>query len=411
MTRAKAPTRTILSLSALAVGGLITGGLLYAGPLDPPAGPVAPTYKTLTQVEPRTAVNATNTPGDADSLFKIINPGSYYLTGNITGVVGKHGVEIAASGVTLDLNGFDLVGVAAMGAFDGVSVTAAGLTNIAVIDGSVRNWGDEGVDLWSISAANCRVEGLLVSGNAGNGISAGPGSTVTNCAANTNGSAANTYGIFGGIACTIANCTAYLNTGRGIFTSNGGTISHCSAYQNSDIGILTSAGSTVLNCSSYQNGGDGFSINSSSTATNCTATSNAGDGISGAAGCTIVDCSSRQNTLDGINFTSDCMIRGNACSGNGFGAGDGAGIHVTIGNNRIEENHCTGADRGIDVDAAGNIIIKNTCADNTTDWAFVANNIFGPIVDRRVPGTGIISGFGPFASSLASTDPNANFSY
>jgi parallel beta-helix repeat protein len=33
--------------------------------------------------------------------------------------------------------------------------------------------------------------------------------------------------------------------------------------------------------------------------------------------------------------------------------------------NRIEGNNCTGAGRGIDVDALGNIIIKNTCTGAT----------------------------------------------
>lgn len=93
-------------------------GSALAGDLNPPAGPVAPTHKTLTEIEPRTAINLANTPGDADSLFKITQPGSYYLTGNITGVAGKHGVEIATSGVSLDLMGFTLTGVA--GSLDGV---------------------------------------------------------------------------------------------------------------------------------------------------------------------------------------------------------------------------------------------------------------------------------------------------
>ena len=100
--------RTIILATAALT--LAAAGLLFAGPLDPPAGPVAPTYKTLTEVEPRIAINAANTPGDADSLFKITQPGSYYLTGNITGVVGRHGIEIAvpANGpsVTIDLMGY-----------------------------------------------------------------------------------------------------------------------------------------------------------------------------------------------------------------------------------------------------------------------------------------------------------------
>ena len=89
-------------LLLLAVAGSAT---LLAGPLDPPAGPIAPTYKTLTEVEPRTAINASNTPGDIDSLFKITQPGSYYLTGNIQSVVGTHAIEICNDNVTMDCNG------------------------------------------------------------------------------------------------------------------------------------------------------------------------------------------------------------------------------------------------------------------------------------------------------------------
>src|SRR2546423_12808745 len=77
MTRKRDAARTVLSLSAL--GLLVTSGLLFAGPLDPPAGPVTSSNKTLGEVEPRTPVNATNTPGDGISLFKITQPGSYYL--------------------------------------------------------------------------------------------------------------------------------------------------------------------------------------------------------------------------------------------------------------------------------------------------------------------------------------------
>src|SRR5690606_25957259 len=57
---------------------------VVAGPVNPPAGPVAPTHKTLTEVEPRIAVNAANTPGASGAMYVISQPGSYYLTGNIT---------------------------------------------------------------------------------------------------------------------------------------------------------------------------------------------------------------------------------------------------------------------------------------------------------------------------------------
>ena len=52
------------------------------GSLTPPGLP-APTMKSADQIEPRTIVNAVNTPGDANNLFIITNSGSYYLTTNL----------------------------------------------------------------------------------------------------------------------------------------------------------------------------------------------------------------------------------------------------------------------------------------------------------------------------------------
>ena len=102
-----------IAASVLAYAAFVVvppNGLALAGDLDPPAGPITPTMKPLVEIEPRTAINATNTPGDADSIFKITQPGSYYLTGNITGVAAKNGIEIAADAVVLDLMGFQLNG-------------------------------------------------------------------------------------------------------------------------------------------------------------------------------------------------------------------------------------------------------------------------------------------------------------
>ena len=46
------------------------------------------------------------------------------------------------------------------------------------------------------------------------------------------------------------------------------------------------------------------------------------------------------------------VIRDNTCVGNGLLSGDGANIHATASDNRIEGNNCADADRGIDVDVA-----------------------------------------------------------
>lgn len=388
-----ARTRKVCSLAALAP---LLGAAAIAGPITPPLGPVAPTGKTTQEVfdkvaavESRIAINATNTPGDADSLFKITQPGSYYLTGNITGVVGKHGIEIVASGVTIDLNGFDLVGLPGMGAFDGVSVTVTGLTNIAIVNGSVRDWGDEGVDLLTFAAVSSRVDNVRASGNAGNGLRIGNGCAVTNCVAYNNAS----NGINAGSGCTLKDCVAYSNAINGLFVGQGCTLTSCTANLNTSDGIDADVGSTIVHCTAFSNGGNGIDASSGSTVTDCTV---------------------RGNSLSGILCFSNCVVRNNTCDGNGAGTGDGAGILVTGSDSRIEGNNCADADRGIDVSTAGNIIIRNTCSGNTTDWVIAANNIYGPIVDRRLspPTTTTPAVNGPSAAgTLVSTDPNANFTY
>jgi parallel beta-helix repeat protein len=124
----------------------------------------------------------------------------------------------------------------------------------------------------------------------------------------------------------------------------------------------------------------------------------------------VVDCSASSNSHNGIILTRDCTVRGNNCFGNGAGIVNGAGIHASGSDNRFEDNNCTDNDYGIHVEGAGNIIIRNTCSGNATDWNIVANNVVGPILDRRAPASGAILGFSA-PSSLGSTDPNANFSY
>lgn len=332
------------------------GAMLIAGPLNPPVGPIASSYKTLGEVEPRIAINATNTPGDpigdpSPSLFKITQPGSYYLTGNIVGEIGKHGIEIVTSGVTIDLGGFDISGVPGMGYFSGITVTAIGLTNITVKNGSVRNWeGEAGVDMTGVFInSNCRVEGVVASGNA-----SGSG-----------------------------------NLGAGIILGPGGLAVNCSAHNNQGNGIRVTTGGTVSNCS---------------------ASNNTGSGINVGTGCLVTECVLHLNALDGIRCGLQCVVRGNVCSNNGAGAGSGAGVRATGADNRIEGNNCTNADRGIDVDGAGCIIFGNTCSSNTINWEIATGNSVGPII---VAGTNaaIISGNGPVASTLGSSDPFANFSF
>jgi len=348
MNRTRIITAAALSLTA--------AGLLLAGPLNPPAGPVTSTYKTLTEVEPRIAINLTNTPGDADSLFKITQRGSYYLTGNITGVALKHGIEITASGVTLDLSGFELAGITGMGSFDGVTVSLINLKAIAVKNGTVRGWGGRGIDLNSTSGSSIR--SIHARANVSTGIDVGgSGSVVTDCSSNEN-----LVGFSIGISSTIIGCTANANT-----TS----------------GFITSFGATIINCTAYSNDGDGFSL---------------------AIGSSIIDSVARANSLNGIRLSTQCVARGNVCTLNTL-----SGILANGTSARIEGNHCAANGTGIRVSTSNCFIVRNTCSENTTNnWNIDLGNHYGPIIDRTaVNPPSVIGNSAP--DSLGSTHPNANF--
>jgi len=370
-----------LSLLALAIGGTLAA-LALAGPLTPPAGPVTSTYKTLQEVEPRTAVNATNTPGDASTLFRITQPGSYYLTGNITGVAARHGIEIASSGVTLDLNGFELIGVT--GSFSGVIINAA--SSVSVRNGSIRSWGQRGADAATFGATNVSFTDLKVAFCGGSGIRAHTDAEVTRCMVASNGA-------------------------EGIFVNTGSTVIGCTATGNSIAGIASAGDSTIIQCTSSDNIGDGFNVGSGCTVSQCTASGNSNNGIRAFTGCTITSCTTKGNVNHGIYVGYHCSVLNNTSALNGVGPAIGAGIFVQFHNNRIEGNVCNASDRGIHVSGLGNVVIRNTCSGNTTsNWLVSLNNIVGPVIDRTAPGS---PGFSTnsFAGSTATTDPNANFTH
>ena len=85
--------------------------------------------------------------------------------------------------------------------------------------------------------------------------------------------------------------------------------------------------------------------------------------------------------------------------GNGItGVGIGAGIHATAADNRIEGNNVTDNDRGIDVDTAGSLIVKNSASGNgppaTDNYVITGTQTIGAIVT---------------ATGTIAADPWANF--
>jgi hypothetical protein len=257
--------------------------LANAGQLDPPVGPVTSTGR----FGPRTELNQATTPGDVDSLFKITQPGSYYLSNDITNGMG---IEIATSNVTLNLNGFSVTSTA-VGIF---STTGA---NITIKNGTVHGCSGSGISLGS--AQRCRLQDLVLDSNG----SGGTGATIGN------------FGV-------VRNCIAINNGAEGIFVGLASVVSQCVAVENAASGIRTQNGCTVVDSSTYNNASSGISIGSACTASNCVGHANL-DGISTSGQSVIRGCTATGNTNFGLNAPS-CLVQGNSVTGNGtdfIGAG------------------------------------------------------------------------------------------
>ncbi len=214
--------RNLLAVASLgAAAAAVVAIAAHAGDLNPPAGPVAPTMLPLDQVEARTPVQSLS--GDVDSLFVISQSGSYYLTGNITGASGMNGVSVTADDVTIDLNGFSLIGVA--GSDHGVSI-GAGVERCTIRNGGIRSWGGTGV--FGDQANQCRVDEVRVAMNQ-NGLDLGDFAHVSRCAASDN--------TFGGLS-----------------IDEEGLIKECTANDNGNVGMALSNRSSALDCVSTDNG-------------------------------------------------------------------------------------------------------------------------------------------------------------
>jgi parallel beta-helix repeat protein len=330
-------------------------GVLSAGPLAPAAGPVGPSMKTLTEVQPRIAVSAANTPGDADSQFVISQPGSYYLTGNIIGVAGKNCIKVTANNVTLDLNGFTLSGVA--NSLDGVH---------------------------AYPSSRVMVRNGMVSYFTGRGVYIGAGGAVTDVTVDHCGG----VGILTTQSCSVQNCQAIANNSNGVSVMAYSQVAGCLCDGNAGDGIVTVGAASVTRCVSAQNNQSGIRADDGSTVNGCACSNNATDGVSASDTCTVTENTCANNGDDGIQVGANCLVQRNSCNGNGPAA-SGAGVYASGAGNAIESNTLIGNHYGVLANGsnAGTLVVKNTAHANTVAFSVAAGNRFAtPITDPNGAG-------------------------
>ncbi|MGH7130698.1 MAG: hypothetical protein ACREJO_01985 [Phycisphaerales bacterium] len=348
--------RRVLLAGAGVAGALALAKLAKAGPLTPPAGAVASTGKTLNQVEPRTDV--ATLAGSASAVHVISQPGSYYLTTNVQGVAGKNGIEIQASDVTLDLNGFAVQGVA--GAIDAITAAVGTVDrkNICVMNGTIRGWAGVGINAFfdaDSSTYGSAYRDLRIS-DCQDGIRAA--------------------------RAVVESCVLHDNSGTG-----------CNVYE-----------STVANCTAVSNG-TGFGIYFSSKISGCAAKFN-GTGIDCGGGAHVEGNAVEVSFGTGIFVREHCRVVGNSvadCNGDGIRVDTLSGA----GGNVIENNfvaNCTGIGYNVPAIAepiAANLVVRNRATQNGTNFSIdLGTNSAGPIVDLDAPGS--LTGY------TASSHPMAN---
>jgi len=203
-------------LSAAAAGLLLALAPASAGPITPPAGPVAPTHKTLTQIEPRIPLSPETVPGSGVAHYLITQPGSYYLTGDVAPADSRFGIYIDAPDVTIDLNGFTMRGNVNSPSAISLSGNAR---NVVVRNGTITGWN---TGIAGALSQNACFERLIIENIRTIGISAGSFSTVTDCIVRSCQSDGILIGGPGTVTrCLVSGCSSgIVVTGAGMVTDS-----------------------------------------------------------------------------------------------------------------------------------------------------------------------------------------------
>ena len=245
--------------------------------------------------------------------FVINQPGSYQLIGNLTAPPSVPAIQIDASNVTLDLNGF-----AVQRATNGSGTSASGIVatntdqlNITVKNGVVQGFNGSGVDLSGLGHV---VTDVRAEGNGFSGIHVAAYSSIEHCTVTSNGAT----GIVTDVACSLKD---------NVSIGNGGT------------GIKAGQLCTLVQNTCNVNGVNGIQMDQSSAASQNNCSGNNSNGIVGTGGKnSIVGNTCLLNGTAGLdlgsvggNYAAQNKLGGNTTAivnsgGNTVGAGDLANV-------------------------------------------------------------------------------------
>jgi hypothetical protein len=211
-------------------------------------------------IDQNRALAGSTTPGDGPGFPVTLSlPGSYRLSGNLTVPdANVNAIEVTADNVSIDLNGFSIIGPAVCNTFTfdalnqiptehpASSCTTTGIgVGIKAADpflncscGPVNNF-----------KYSTRISNGTVSGMGSHGIIVGPGSRIEHVTVRSNGG----NGIITGRGSVVLDNIALGNLGIGFFTGNGNVVRGNTAALNGNFGFEVFSG-TINNNSTLGNG-------------------------------------------------------------------------------------------------------------------------------------------------------------
>lgn len=317
--------------------------------------------------------------GAGAAPLTITNAGSYVLTANLSGRV-----TIAASGVSLDLNGFTVDGDGAAGA--GVLVSGA-RTEISIRNGTVRDWAGHGVDaasalnseLRDVVVADCGGDGLRLGSGlvlrcdalrcGGRGIDAGRGSIVSASRARNVGGT----GLRAGAHTITVESTVRHSGGHGIDAGSGSMVDRATSRENGGDGVRLGEGGLLTASTSYVNGGVGIRTTGPGALVHgSTVFGNQGVGMVGAFASMFAHNTIRLNDAGGIVVSNRSYVLHNTA----LVSSNGPALRMEGNEGRADGNHLAFSAFGLIAPGNNNLIVRNTAVGNATNYVVGARNFF-----------------------------------
>lgn len=338
------------------------------------------------------ALSAGCISGDGAGFPITINqPGSYVLTSNLLAQSSDLStISIEASNVTLDLNGFAIIGgtsCSETGAYPNViTCTGSGpsygilvnngavtLRSVVIRNGNIKGIGGTGI-LLGASTDGAVIEDIEVTHSGSSGIRAtGVGIVVRRAVV----SLCYAFGISVHVGAQVESAVTWSNGFNGIQAGDRSILENVTSRSNTGAGILAGYDVKVLAATVYGNGGDGIQINAGGTVSRASSAGNVGHGIVLAGSGIVESSTANDNDGDGIHCGNECLISGNTARLNA-----GSGVDVEGGS--VLDNVLSGNLHGI--------------RSNSFELLYGRNNLTGSL-GNAVSGL-VIAGFGSLGDNF-----------